>query len=208
MATCPAERLPSLSELSAQRRGMSMGKLREQFEIARTLGLVEASRRRDHAARGTVFLPAVRLSSLTALAIDGFIRRRPSAGCAPIWKPVLGRGGRPADRRDFATLRSFGWRRPGRIETTHPRFRNQEHRERTPDDLPPPRQPVCRGPAGSILRRMRRWSLNTFTPITATCKRCGATTSASWRRSARGRWRKASGCLSSICSCSTRGASP
>ena len=34
------ERLPSLQDISAE-TGLSVGKLREQFEVARTLGLVE-----------------------------------------------------------------------------------------------------------------------------------------------------------------------
>ncbi len=66
----PGERLPSLTELSTA-TGMSMGKLREQFEIARALGLVEASPRRGITRTEYSFLPAVRLSLLTALAIDG-----------------------------------------------------------------------------------------------------------------------------------------
>ena len=41
----PGDRLPSLSDLSAE-IGISVGKLREQLEVARTLGLVEASPRR------------------------------------------------------------------------------------------------------------------------------------------------------------------
>ncbi|HQY93286.1 MAG: FCD domain-containing protein [Caldilinea sp.] len=63
------ERLPSLAEISAE-TDMSMGKLREQFEVARMLGLVEASPRRGISRTEYSFLPAVRLSLLTALAID------------------------------------------------------------------------------------------------------------------------------------------
>ncbi|MBK8045757.1 MAG: FadR family transcriptional regulator [Anaerolineales bacterium] len=47
-----------------------MGKLREQFEVARTLGLVEASPRRGIIRTEYDFLPAVRLSLLAALSID------------------------------------------------------------------------------------------------------------------------------------------
>lgn len=65
----PGERLPSLAELSVE-TGMSIGKLREQFEVARTLGLVEASPRRGIVRTEYSFLPAVRLSLLTALAIN------------------------------------------------------------------------------------------------------------------------------------------
>lgn len=63
------ERLPSLADLSTE-TGMSMGKLREQFEVARMLGLVEASPRRGIVRTEYSFLPAVRLSLLTALAIN------------------------------------------------------------------------------------------------------------------------------------------
>ena len=63
------DRLPALSTISAE-TGMSMGKLREQFEVARMLGLVEASPRRGIFRTAYDFLPPVRLSLLTALAID------------------------------------------------------------------------------------------------------------------------------------------
>jgi DNA-binding FadR family transcriptional regulator len=65
------DRLPSLNEISDE-TGMSMGKLREQFEIARMLGLVEASPRRGIIRTEYDFLPAVRLSLLVALAIDPY----------------------------------------------------------------------------------------------------------------------------------------
>jgi DNA-binding FadR family transcriptional regulator len=65
----PGERLPSLTELSDE-IGVSVGKLREQMEVARTLGLVEASPRRGITRTGYSFLPAVRLSLLVALTLD------------------------------------------------------------------------------------------------------------------------------------------
>lgn len=65
----PGDRLPSLNEISEQ-TGMSMGKLREQFEVARTLGLVEASPRRGIIRTEYDFLPGVRLSLMVAMAID------------------------------------------------------------------------------------------------------------------------------------------
>ncbi len=65
----PGERLPSLNEISVA-TGLSMGKLREQFEVARTLGLVDASPRRGIIRTEYDFLPPVRLSLLVALAID------------------------------------------------------------------------------------------------------------------------------------------
>jgi DNA-binding FadR family transcriptional regulator len=65
----PGDRLPSLAELS-DRIGISVGKLREQLEVARALGLVEASPRRGIIRTAYSFLPAVRLSLLAALALD------------------------------------------------------------------------------------------------------------------------------------------
>jgi DNA-binding FadR family transcriptional regulator len=65
----PGERLPSLTELSSD-TGVSVGKLREQMEVARTLGLVDASPRRGITRTDYQFLPAVRLSLLVALALD------------------------------------------------------------------------------------------------------------------------------------------
>src|SRR5512137_3041311 len=65
----PGARLPSLDEISNE-IGISVGKLREQFEVARVLGLVEASPRRGIRCRTYEFLPAVRLSLMAALALD------------------------------------------------------------------------------------------------------------------------------------------
>ena len=63
------ERLPSLTELSNDTK-TSVGKLREQMEVARSLGLVEASPRRGITRTDYSFAPAVRLSLLVALALD------------------------------------------------------------------------------------------------------------------------------------------
>lgn len=65
----PGERLPSLADLSDE-IGVSMGKLREQLEVARTMGLVEASPRRGITRLEYDFGPAVRLSLLMALGLD------------------------------------------------------------------------------------------------------------------------------------------
>ena len=63
------DRLPPLHELS-QEIGVSVGKLREQLEAARTLGLVKASPRRGVTFTGYSFHPPVRLSLMVALAMD------------------------------------------------------------------------------------------------------------------------------------------
>lgn len=68
-ASEPGDRLPSLSQLSTE-LNLSVGKLREQMEIARTLGLVEATPRRGIVRTPYSFTPPVRLSLLSALTID------------------------------------------------------------------------------------------------------------------------------------------
>ena len=65
----PGARLPSLDEISGE-IGISTGKLREQFEVARMLGLVEASPRRGIRCLKYDFRPAVRLSLMVALALE------------------------------------------------------------------------------------------------------------------------------------------
>lgn len=68
-ASQPGDRLPSLNELSAE-LGLSVGKLREQMEVARVLGLIDVSPRRGIVRTEYNFLHSVRLSLLTALTID------------------------------------------------------------------------------------------------------------------------------------------
>jgi DNA-binding FadR family transcriptional regulator len=65
----PGQRLPPLEEISTL-VGVSVGKLREQLEVARVLGLVEAGPRKGIRCKGHDFLPAVRLSLLLALSLD------------------------------------------------------------------------------------------------------------------------------------------
>ena len=67
--TGPGGRLPSLNEISAE-TGVSVGKLREQLQVARMLGLVEISPRRGIRLLPYDFLPAVRLSLMIALSLD------------------------------------------------------------------------------------------------------------------------------------------
>lgn len=65
----PGSRLPSLNEISSE-IGVSVGKLREQLEVARALGLIEASPRRGIHYTGYDFLPAVRQSLMVGLGLD------------------------------------------------------------------------------------------------------------------------------------------
>ncbi len=65
----PGAKLPPLDEISAE-IGISVGKLREQFEVARVLGLVEASPRRGIRCLPYNFTKAVRLGLMLGLALD------------------------------------------------------------------------------------------------------------------------------------------
>ena len=65
----PGDRLPSLEELSGELK-ISIGKLREQLEVARSLGLVDVKPRTGIRLEDYSFLPAVRFSLLYALASD------------------------------------------------------------------------------------------------------------------------------------------
>jgi len=65
------ERLPTISELQQDDLlGISAGKVREQLEVARSLGLVEARSGAGMHLRAWRFTPAVRLSLFHALALD------------------------------------------------------------------------------------------------------------------------------------------
>lgn len=65
----PGDQLPALSDLS-QILKINIGKLREQLEVARTLGLVEVRPRTGIRLKQYDFLPAIRLSVLFALALQ------------------------------------------------------------------------------------------------------------------------------------------
>jgi len=63
----PGSRPPSLNDISNE---IGIGKLREQLEVARMLGLIEASPRRGIHCTAYDFLPAVRQSLMIGLSID------------------------------------------------------------------------------------------------------------------------------------------
>ena len=67
----PGDRLPTISELQREDRlGISAGKVREQLEVARSLGLVDVRSGTGMRLRDWDFTPAVRLSLFCALAMD------------------------------------------------------------------------------------------------------------------------------------------
>ena len=65
----PGDQLPALTELSRE-LDINIGKLREQLEVARALGVVEVRTRTGIRVKEYEFLPAIRLSLLYALAMD------------------------------------------------------------------------------------------------------------------------------------------
>jgi DNA-binding FadR family transcriptional regulator len=65
----PGDQLPALTDLSEE-LDINVGKLREQLEVARSLGLVEVRPRTGIRGKEYDFLPAIRLSLLFALAMD------------------------------------------------------------------------------------------------------------------------------------------
>ena len=65
----PGDRLPSLDDLSKELK-ISTGKLREQLEVARALGLVEVRPNRGIRIADYSFLAAIRLSLLYVLGSD------------------------------------------------------------------------------------------------------------------------------------------
>jgi DNA-binding FadR family transcriptional regulator len=65
----PGDKLPSLEQLSGK-LGLSIGKLREQLEVARALGFVQVKPNTGIRVAEYSFLPAIRFSLLYALAQD------------------------------------------------------------------------------------------------------------------------------------------
>lgn len=63
------ERLPAITDLAAE-LGISTGKLREQLEVARTMGLVEVRPKTGIRTQGYSFLPMLKANLLFALALD------------------------------------------------------------------------------------------------------------------------------------------
>ncbi len=146
----PGERLPSLSELSRE-IGVSVGKLREQLEVARALGLVEASPRRGITCTEYGFLPAVRLSLLAALAIDrhnfdAFSGLRVHLETA-YWNEAVALL-TDDDKRHLRELVSTA---QAKLRQSRIQIPFQEHRELHLSHLSPPGQSLCHRPSGSVL---------------------------------------------------------
>ena len=107
----PGDRLPSLEKLSAQLK-ISTGKLREQLEVARALGLVEVRPHTEIRIADYNFLAAIRLSLLYALALDpaqfqayGQLRNEIESA---FWYPAVALL-TPADHADLRALIASAW---------------------------------------------------------------------------------------------------
>lgn len=105
------DKIPTLHQLSAE-MSISVGKLREQMEVARTLGLVEVRPHTGIRLEPYDFLPAVRLSLLFALAQDpqqfeafGTLRNHIEAG---FWHEAVALL-TEQDKRDLQDLMKSAW---------------------------------------------------------------------------------------------------
>jgi DNA-binding FadR family transcriptional regulator len=124
----PGQRVPALNELSEQ-MGISVGKLREQMEVARTLGLVDVRPKIGIRLEPYDFLPAVRFSLLFALAtdpnlFDAFSELRKHVESA-FWHEAVALL-TDQDKRDLRDLMRAAWTKLNgpNIQIPHP-----EHRE-------------------------------------------------------------------------------
>ena len=123
----PGARLPSLNELSAE-LGVSIGKLREQLEGARVLGLVAARPRRGIECNSYSFTPAARASLMFGLATNERLFREFSDlrnGIeSAFWQPAV-LALTEDDKQELKQYVSLAWHKlqQSRIQIPH-----QEHR--------------------------------------------------------------------------------
>lgn len=122
------ERLPPLEELSAELQ-ISIGKLREQLEVARALGLVEVKPRTGIRVSPFSFLPAVRVSLLYAMAqnrklFNAFSELRNHIEFAFFHEAVA-----LLTNEDTAYLKFLIEQAFAKLEEHPPRIPHEEHRE-------------------------------------------------------------------------------
>ena len=121
-------RLPSLHKLSAE-LGISVARLREQLEVARALGFVEARPRTGIRRLPYSFLPAVRLSLAYAVEIDrkqfeAFSELRNHIEAA-YWYEAVGKL-LPQDLEDLQLLMDSAW---DKLRSLQVRIPHDEHRQ-------------------------------------------------------------------------------
>lgn len=120
-------RLPALETISAQ-LGVSVSKLREQMEAARTLGFIEVRPRTGIRRLPYQFAPAVRQSVLYAIALnprnfDAYADLRDQLEAAYWWQAVEAL--QPDDLQTLKNLMSVAWEQ---LRSTPPRIPHREHR--------------------------------------------------------------------------------
>jgi DNA-binding FadR family transcriptional regulator len=124
----PGTRLPPINELASQ-LGISSGKLREQLEVARELGLVEVRPKTGIRVLGFSFFPVVRTALRFALAIDhGYFEqysRLRNQVEAAFWHDAV-RSLRPEDKQQLADLMQSAWEK---LEGDPIQIPHHEHRE-------------------------------------------------------------------------------
>ncbi len=149
----PGGRLPSLDEISAE-VGISVGKLREQLEVARFLGLVEVGPRRGIRKKGYDFVPAVRLSLMIALSLDRNAFVAYSTLRIHLETSFWDEAVVLLTDEDKAHLRALVRPRLAQAERAarpDPAWRTSRA---APDHLPPPGEPVCARIARGVLGRL------------------------------------------------------
>jgi DNA-binding FadR family transcriptional regulator len=125
----PGDQIPALGELSVV-LGISVGKLREQLEVARALGLVEVRPRTGVRFLGFNFLPAIRLSLRFALAQDktlffAFTELRNQLE-ASFWEEAVSR----LTQADYAALRLLIEKARAKLaDTRFIQIPHEEHRD-------------------------------------------------------------------------------
>ena len=123
-----AERVPPLNELS-QILGVSISRLREQLEAAKTLGLVEVRPRTGIRRLPYSFTPAVRQSLAYAIEVDrtyfdAFSDVRNHLESA-FWHEAVSRL-RPQDHRELQRLMSCAW---DKLHSPQVKIPHEEHRQ-------------------------------------------------------------------------------
>lgn len=123
-----SERLPALGAISAQ-LGVSVSKLREQMEAARTLGFIEVRPRTGIRRLPYQFAPAVRQSVLYAIALnprhfDAYADLRDQLEAA-YWRQAV-ESLQPEDLQTLQNLMAAAWEK---LRGTPPRIPHREHRD-------------------------------------------------------------------------------
>ncbi len=125
----PGDQLPALTDLS-QELEINVGKLREQLEVARSLGLVEVRPRTGIRCKTYDFLPAIRLSLLYALAMEKShfeeftdLRNHIEASYMEEAAALL----TPEDKKELRELVDAAWAKL--TDETHIQIPHAEHRQ-------------------------------------------------------------------------------